>query len=406
MPALKILMVNKFLFPNGGSESYMFKLGDYLVDTGHQVEYFGMADEAQTVGNKAMSYTKKIDFHSGRLARLLYPFKIIYSFEARRKIRRVLADFDPDAVHLNNFNFQLTPSILYEIKKYATANKKMIRIIYTAHDYQLVCPNHMLKNPRTEKICEECLGGSFGKCTRNRCIHGSGLRSILGSLEAYLYQLLQTYRLLDTIICPSVFMQKKLQSYPLLAERTLVMPNFANLIQLKEVRKEDYVLYFGRYSVEKGFRTLLEACRKLPDIPFVFAGKGPLEEELVGISNVKNLGFLTGEQLAELVRKARFSVYPSEWYENCPLSVIESQMYGTPVLGADIGGIPELIEAGRTGELFRSADSLDLQKKIKQLWQDRAESERMAQNCRQACFNTVDQYCTRLLEIYQGRGGA
>ena len=119
----------------------------------------------------------------------------------------------------------------------------------------------------------------------------------------------------------------------------------------------DYALYFGRFSEEKGIGTLIKVCRELPDVQFIFAGTGPLEETVSGVKNIKNVGFQKGEALEKLIREARFSIYPSEWYENCPFSVMESQMYGTPVLGADIGGIPELIQVGKTGELFESGNA-------------------------------------------------
>ena len=125
----------------------------------------------------------------------------------------------------------------------------------------------------------------------------------------------------------------------------------------------DYVLYFGRFSEEKGIGTLIKVCKELPDVQFIFAGTGPLEETVNGIKNIKNVGFQKGEALEKLIREARFSIYPSEWYENCPFSVMESQMYGTPVLGANIGGIPELIQVGKTGELFESGNGKDLKKR-------------------------------------------
>ena len=114
---MKILIVNKFLYPNGGSETYIFEIGKQLQKMGHEVQYFGMEHEGRVVGNHAESYTSNMDFHTGKLAKLLYPFKIIYSSEARKKIRQVLKDFKPDVIHLNNFNFQLTPSIILEIQK-------------------------------------------------------------------------------------------------------------------------------------------------------------------------------------------------------------------------------------------------------------------------------------------------
>ena len=119
---------------------------------------------------------------------------------------------------------------------------------------------------------------------------------------------------------------------------------------------------------------------------FVFAGTGPLENEINGIPNIKNVGFQTGEALETLIREARFSIYPSEWYENCPFSVMESQMYGTPVLGADIGGIPELIEVGKTGELFESGNATQLKEKIQKLWSDRELTDTYSRNCKDIQF--------------------
>ena len=116
---MRILMINKFLYPKGGAETYVLKLGAYLQDCGHEVQYFGMDDAKRIVGNCADVYTKNIDFHGGsRLAKLMYPAKIIYSAEARKKIRLVLDVFQPEVCHLNNFNYQLTPSSILEIRKW------------------------------------------------------------------------------------------------------------------------------------------------------------------------------------------------------------------------------------------------------------------------------------------------
>lgn len=398
---MKILMVNKFLYLNGGSETYVMKIGNYLKSQGHEVEYFGMEHEKRIVSNSAESYTSNIDFHSSKLQRWLYPFKIIYSIEARKKIRMVLDSFQPDVVHLNNFNFQLTPSIIYEIKKYEKQMKVKVRIVFTAHDYQLVCPNHMMNNPITKKNCDKCLKGKFNNCIKGKCIHGSILRSIFGAMEGYLYKVLRTYRFLDVIICPSQFLAEKINSNLLFINKTMVIHNFIDKVEWKPVNKEEYVLYFGRFSEEKGIKLLIDVCRLLPNILFLFAGSGPLENYIKGVENIKVVGFKTGKELELLIRKARFSIYPSQWYENCPFSVMESQMYGTPVLGADIGGIPELIELNKTGELFISTDANQLKKKIEQLWSNKELIEQYSRNCKSIKFPTIDEYCEKLIDIYR-----
>lgn len=426
---MKILMVNKFLYPNGGSETYIFQLGEELQRRGHEVQYFGMEHEGRIVGNRIDCYTSNMNFHTGKLQKLLYPFKIIYSFEAKRGMGRVLQDMNPDVVHLNNINFQLTPSVIYAVRAYEKKTGRKVKIVYTAHDYQWVCPNHMMRIPATGKICFDCRGGYFGACTRNRCIHNSRMKSLLGTIEAKFYMYRRTYGMADVIICPSEFMKRQLDTSPLLEEKTVMMHNFveraadvnpgsadtaesggadgkqpdcAEKGKLRNTPAGDYVLYFGRFSEEKGIGTLLAACEALPDIPFVFAGTGPLAEQVSRVKNVENKGFVTGEALHRLIAGARFSVYPSEWYENCPFSVMESQMYGTPVLVSDLGGAPELVQAGRTGELFRGGDAEELTAHIRELWDQPGLCRTYRENCREINFDTVGEYCDKIVkDVYQ-----
>lgn len=396
-------MINKFLYPNGGSETYIFKLGKALEAHGHEVQYFGMEHDGRCVGNRVNAYTSDMDFHGGsKLAKLTYPIKTIYSSEARKKIRAVLDDFKPDVCHLNNFNYQLTPSIILEMKKWSKQKGHACRIVYTAHDYQLICPNHQLKNPITHDNCEKCLGGYYGNCVKGKCIHGSITKSMVGMLEAEFWKIRRVYKYIDKIICCSEFLKTKMDTNQIFKEKTVTLHNFVESVGNKSVNKKDYILYFGRFSEEKGIDTLVETCKILPDIQFVFAGSGPLEDKINTVKNIKNVGFQTGEALDTLIREAKFSICPSEVYENCPFSVMESQMYGTPVIGADIGGIPELIDNGKTGVLFESGNVDSLVKIIKKLWNNDNKLKEMSTNCENVEFDTIEQYYDKLLSIYRG----
>lgn len=402
---MKVLMVNKFLFPNGGSETYVLKLGEYLKEIGHEVQYFGMEHEKRCVGNKVGAYTSNMNFHTESvLSKITYPLKTIYSREARKKIRLVLDDFMPDVVHLNNFNYQLTPSVIVEVRKWEKDRKHPVKIVYTAHDYQLICPNHMMNIPDTGRNCEKCLGGNYRYCLIHRCIHNSKAKSTVGMLEAmYWNNIAYIYRQIDKVICCSEFIKTKMDTNPVFRNKTIVMHNFVERPKTmrKQIPKEDYVLYLGRFSKEKGINTLLEVCKQLPDIPFVFAGSGPLDEKVSQVKNIRNIGFVNGEMLESVIRKARFSVYPSEWYENCPFSVMEAQMYKTPVIGARIGGIPELIQEGKTGELFESGNEEELKEKIQSLWNDRERLEEYEKNCENTNFDTIESYCKKLMKVYE-----
>ena len=230
-------------------------------------------------------------------------------------------------------------------------------------------------------------------------------KSVLAAMEHWIYRRLKTYRLIDRIICPSEFLKARLATDPVLASRLTVMHNFVDVSLPEEgLRKKDYVLYFGRYSEEKGIRTLLKAVGTLSEIPFVFVGDGPLRGEVEEMEQIENKGFLSGSALYESIGSARFSIFPSECYENCPFAVMESLLCRTPVIGADAGGVPELIERGKTGELFPCGDADRLADCIHRLWNDPGRLEKYTENCREVKFDTPEEYCLKLCRIYQGEG--
>ena len=396
---MKVLLVNKFLYQKGGAETYTFKLGETLEAHGHEVQYFGLQNPKNIVGNNANFYVSDMDFNRGILKNITAPFRIIYSSEAKRKITKVLYDFEPDVVHLNNIQFHLTPSIILAIEKYRKRTGRNVKIIYTAHDYQLICPSHGLFDADVN-VCEKCLDGNYKHCLKTKCMKNSRAKSFLAMLDAYFWKYSKAYSYIDTIVCPSQFLKAKLDTQHRFASKTEAIHNFIEPQQLGTVIKDDYVLEFGHLSKDKGTLTLLEAAKRMPDIRFLFAGYGEAEAEIAKVSNAEYVGFKTGEELKELISKAACSVYPSEWYENCPFSVIESQMYGTPVVCSRMGGIPELIREGKTGLMFEAGNADDLEKKLKYLLETPGVLEAYTDNCKRVSFETPETYYQKIIDIY------
>ncbi len=397
---MKILMVNKFLYPRGGAESYMLKLGEALTLAGHEVEYFGMADEKNTVGNRLGLTTGNMDFHGKGIARFLYPFRILYSLETRRKMEKVLDAFQPDVVHMNNINFQLTPSF------YGAVKKRGIPLIQTVHDYQMVCPNHLFYSFEEKVNCTRCLNASKWHCMRHRCIHGSLVKSILGVMEAYLHRLLGSYRKVDCYLCPSSFLEQKL-----LAEnsfyrgKTRVIHNFIEKSEIPHLdpNRHPYVVFVGRLSAEKGVRLLAEAARLLPEVRFLVAGNGPDGAELEGMENVSLLGFVSGKDLTCLMAGATLLVAPSVCFENCPLSILESHALGVPVVTMNYGGMAELVEDGKTGTLVKEPTAEALADAIRRTLSDPKQYEIMKEHCRERSEQilTAEEYTALVIEEYQ-----
>lgn len=396
---MKVLLVNKFLYPKGGAETYTFKLGEALTAHGHSVQYFGLDNPKNIVGNNVDAYVSDMDFGQGVRKNLAAPFRIIYSSEAKRKITKVLYDFEPDVVHMNNIQFHLTPSIILAVEKYRKKTGRKVKIVYTAHDYQLICPSHGLFDADIN-VCEKCLGGNYTNCLRTKCMKNSYSKSFLAMLDAYYWKFSKAYHYIDTIICPSRFLKSKLDRQARFANKTVAIHNFIEQQTPTQIEKGNYVLEFGHLSKDKGTLTLLEVAKRMPNVRFVFAGYGAAEAEIAKVPNAEFVGFKTGEELKNLIAQAACTICPSEMYENCPYSVMESQTLTTPVIGANIGGIPELIEEGVTGLIFVPGDVDDLEKKMRYFMDTTGVKEQYTENCKSVSFETPESYHLKMLQIY------
>lgn len=380
---MNVLLVNKFLYPNGGSETYLFEVGQELERKGNRVSYFGQANPNNIVGNSLQLESK---------GRIINPFDYIYSRDAYKKFLKLLSFERPDIVHLNNINFQLTPSIIY------AARDCNVPVVWTIHDPQLVCPNHRLFIEHKMEVCTRCIHGSVKYCVKNKCFANSLLRSVIGYIESKKYYKSDIYGYVSRFICPSYFMANMLKNR-FSEESITVLRNYCKFDKSNNTNKDDYILYYGRISEEKGIHTLLKAVPS--NIKLKIAGKGPLENILTDLpENIEFVGFKTGDELKQLIQRAKFSIYPSEWYENCPFSIIESISFGTPVIGANIGGIPELIDDGRTGLLFEPGNVEDLREKISCLYNDKALLQKMIANTAVCSFVNLSQYVDQLTDLY------
>jgi glycosyltransferase involved in cell wall biosynthesis len=322
---------------------------------------------------------------------------LIYSREAKEKLERLILEEKPEVAHLHIFQHQISLSILDVLKKYE------IPVIYTAHDLQMLCPNYqMLTNGR---VCEQCKGGHYTNCIKHRCIKDSMAKSALGTVEAYVNKLSKRYDIIDQIITPSGFYKKKFLEFGIAPDRVTHIPNFLDRAcpaVNPAPDREAYYLYLGRLSHEKGIPTLIQAAKQT-GITLKIVGNGPLFEELKKdeTDHIRLLGFKSGQELTDLVGNAKAVILPSEWYENGPYSAIEALQLGRPLIGADIGGIPELIRDN--GFLFESGNVQALAEAIGRL--EALDTTAYAAACRaseelfQTCY-TEQAHLQQLNDIY------
>ena len=408
---MKILLIDNFFYRRGGAEVVFLNTGDLLKSHGHDVVYFSQRWDENLECETSDYFPEGVGTKSQGVANKLKAIRnYFYNPDATKNLERLIKKERPDVAHIHLFWGGISPSIFRVLKKYG------IPITHTAHDYRMVCPAYAFKNGRDE-VCEDCKGKKFYLCTKNRCSRGSLVMSTLMTAEMYMRNaFFNPVDNIDAFMFVSNFSHKKhLQYQPRFAEKHCVtMYNFQDAAVLDEVDDSvetynSYYLFYGRLSYEKGIKTLIEAFSQRKNVPLKIVGTGPLDSELKqyckekGCDNIEFLGFKTGKELFHLVRGAKFVCVPSECYENNPMTIIESYTLRTPVIGSNLGGIPEIIDEGKTGYKFESGNADELAKVI-----DRCnaigekEYSAMTENAKRFADEKFgkENYYNRLMELY------
>ncbi|MFA5362079.1 MAG: glycosyltransferase [Candidatus Omnitrophota bacterium] len=379
---MKILQAHKFFYLNGGADRVFFDTSALLEKNGHKVLYFSMKHPDNFACPFDRYFVSQSAYENNTLKnRISNAVNIIYSPEARRKMDILLSEHKPDIAHLHNIYHQLSPSILHSL------TRRKVPVVMTLHDYKMVCPSYSMLNKG--KPCEACKGGAYQHCFLNACVKNSRNRSFLLTAEMFLHhKIMRIYNLVDIFISPSLFLKNKLEEMGFKG-KIVHLPNFVETGKANPVYGGDgkTIVYLGRLSPEKGLLTLLDAVKGLPGISLNMLGGGPMKpllEEKIKKENIANaflLGYKSGAELQAEVEKAMFVVLPSECYENNPRCILEAFAQGKPVIGSNIGGIPELIKENVTGMTFKPADTEELRAKIWLLSRNPGKIVEMGKEC-------------------------
>ena len=356
-----------------GAERYLMELYSLLRARGDHVIPFSMKHEKNHPSEYADGFIENIDYDLPRSLRT-FPrdvktgLRLIYSPEARRKISTLIDKTSPDIAHLHNIYYQLTPSILPEIKK------RGIPILMTLHDHKLICPNHFLFSKG--EICEKCMHGGFYHAVARKCIKDSYTASLLDCIEMYIHRFSRVYeKHVDLFVTPSAFLRSKLIDWGMDADRLVHLPYCLHLddYEPNPESNDGYFIYLGALSPEKGVDVLIRAMVLVPETKLLVLGSGDDENRLkrlvvsLGCENIRFTGYLDGKTLKKTVRNAMCIVMPSICYDNSPLAIFEAMAYGKPVIASRVGGIPELVMDDKTGFLFETGNSTDLAEKIREM---------------------------------------
>ena len=362
---MKVLLINACHFHRGGSEGVYFNTANLLKAHGHDVIFFSTSDPQNEASKFDKYFIPNGNFREFSLVKkIVRTPSYLYNTKAGRKLGKLIDDLKPDVAHVHIFYAGLSVSVLRTLQKFN------IPVVHTVHDYRLLCPvNTFIDKPGS--ICELCKDKHFYHCLKKRCSEGKFLQSAMVTLEAYFWKyFMNPINYIDHNIFVSKFSQNKHFEFDTKFKRNFTqLYNFTNFAFREDlINKGDYYLYFGRLSSEKGIKTLLSVFTKNHKYKLKIAGTGPLqslvEETSASNPNIEYVGFKKGKELELLIMNSSFVVLPSECYENNPLTIVEAYNFGKPAIGAEIAGIPELINHGENGFLFQSKNPQSLESVI------------------------------------------
>ena len=361
---MRILFVHNFFQQFGGEDAVALTEKQLLESHGEAlVCYTRHNDEI-----KAYGLTDKIRF----------PLQTIFSQHTRTAMTEVVKNFGPEVAYIHNVFPLISPSL------YHVLHSLGVPLVQVIHDFRFLCPNGWFYT--RGQICKRCKYGNYLHAVRYRCYRNSSFLSAVYAAAIGINRLASVMSKIAAYVCLTEFSQRELLEVGIPEEKIFIRPNFIDAATTTPTPgKGNYIVYLGRLSHEKGVWTLIHAFERLKDVALRIVGTGPLEERLRSYVQEKNLqhislvGFKQGQEKKELLENSFCTIVPSEWYENFPVVILESYAAAKPVIGANVGSLPHIIEDGKSGLLFEPGNPLDLAEKVQFLLARPEERKRMGQ---------------------------
>ena len=297
-------------------------------------------------------------------------FSSLWSIKNYNQFSELIKKVEPDLVYIQN----LFPLISISIIKLLF--KKKIKVIFRLSNYRLICPNGILYS--NQKICTKCLDNKsylnvlYYNCEKNI------IRSLNSFLRSKIIKFNYQYFQGINYICQTEWHKKFMIAQGFASKNLFVLNNFIDLrpaIEYDFFNKEQFYLYLGRDKNEKGILTFLRIAKFFPNIYFKATIKNKDYEKL---DNLEYLNYLNSIDKVKFLSKAKAIIFPIEWYDIFPNTIIEAMRYKCLVLVSEIISINELCINNYNCVKYRDFD--ELKNKIEMIESSKIDTKKIIDN--------------------------
>lgn len=413
---MRILIVNYRYFISGGPERYLFNIKDLLEKNGHTVIPFSVKNvrnadtEYENYFMSPIGAGKEVYFREYNKfdikAMIKSLSRMLYSFEARRKLDKLIKHTKPDLVYVLHYQNKMSASI------FSAAIKNKIPVVHRVSDFGQICANGIFYRYSKKDICERCLHGSRINAVKHKCVHGSYLLSAVKASSLTLQKMLGITKKIQAFVVPSRFTISRLNQFGIPAEKLVHIPTFFNFKTLHEnqpAEYQPYALFVGRLEEEKGLMTLIRAFENTNHTLKIIGGSSSgydkmLMKYLEGKQhNIEFLGQKNFDEIQHYLRTCAFTVMPAEIYDNFPNTVLESYAFKKCVLATDIGSLKEIVEDNVTGLHFSLRDVNGLREKADHLFANPELCRQLGEQgyARLITEYSADRHYQKLIQLFE-----
>ena len=409
---MKIILVNYRYFISGGPERYYFNIKEILEKHGHEVIPFSVKSSRNLPNDYEQYFLEIVDdevyFAQAKKKTpkmILKSFsRMFYSWEAKRKMRQLIRDTQPDLVYIMQMHNKISPSIV------DAARSEGVPVVHRISDFQYMCPNALFYNDRIG-VCEDCLKGKRMSCVKYRCVLNSPVYSAIKMTAKWLHDTMKVTTKIDAFVVPSSFTLGKLHEYGIPMRKLNLIPTFFNLKEKEPmVEYRPFVLFVGRIEKQKGLMTLVKTFENTEyNLKIIGFSNDGYEKELKGYlkdkqHNIEFLGRKPFEEIVPYLKTCLCSVVPSEWYDNFPNVILESFAYKKAVIATSFGSLPELVKDHETGLTFKYADIMDFKRTVEYMFNHPDQAQLMGENAYKVLLDNYspETHYERLMNLFEG----